>query len=141
MILCLFGSFFFIFNWHQLFYATDRWMQPQGSDKSSVLSPWECWGYFLFTSRSEFDQATEEALLDRLAAASLDDAEFQGVKQFCCHIVSEVSFWFCYFISSCGMLVIVSIFLCVCTMHSVKLVFLYKTYVWYMFKCWTGLVL
>ncbi|XP_022140026.1 GDP-L-galactose phosphorylase 1-like [Momordica charantia] len=67
-------------------------LQPQGSDKSSVLSPWECWGYFLFTSRSEFDQATEEALLDRLAAASLDDAEFQGVKQFCCHIVSRVSF-------------------------------------------------
>ncbi|XP_038894170.1 GDP-L-galactose phosphorylase 1-like isoform X2 [Benincasa hispida] len=66
--------------------------QPQVSDKSSILSPWECWGYFLFKSRSEFDQATENALLGRLAAASLDDAEFQGVKQFCCDVASKVAF-------------------------------------------------
>ena len=68
-------------------------MQSQGSDRSSILSPWECWGYFLFKSRSEFDQATEDALLDRIAAAaSLDDAEFQGVKQFCCDVAGKVSF-------------------------------------------------
>ncbi|XP_023520017.1 GDP-L-galactose phosphorylase 1-like [Cucurbita pepo subsp. pepo] len=68
-------------------------LQSQGSDRSSILSPWECWGYFLFKSRSEFDQATEDALLDRIAAAaSLDDAEFQGVKQFCCDVAGKVSF-------------------------------------------------
>ncbi|XP_050147958.1 GDP-L-galactose phosphorylase 1-like isoform X2 [Malus sylvestris] len=56
---------------------------------NSILSAWECGGYFLFKSRSEFDQATEEALLKQLGTVSPDDEGFQAVKLLCCSIASK----------------------------------------------------
>lgn len=63
-------------------------MQLQTST-NSILSAWECGGYFLFKSRSEFDQATEEALLKQLSTVSLDDKGFQAVKLLCCSVASK----------------------------------------------------
>ncbi|XP_009362225.2 GDP-L-galactose phosphorylase 2 [Pyrus x bretschneideri] len=59
------------------------------SSTNSILSAWECGGYFLFKSRSEFDQATEAALLKQLSTVSLDDKGFQAVKLLCCSIASK----------------------------------------------------
>lgn len=58
---------------------------------SRTLSAWECGGYFLFKSTSEFDQATEEAVVKKLSAVSLDDEGFQVVKQLCCSIADKFS--------------------------------------------------
>eukprot|EP00262_Sarcandra_glabra_P000679 TRINITY_DN10813_c0_g1_i1.p1 TRINITY_DN10813_c0_g1~~TRINITY_DN10813_c0_g1_i1.p1 ORF type:complete len:383 (-),score=59.95 TRINITY_DN10813_c0_g1_i1:133-1281(-) len=53
------------------------------------LSAWECGGHFVFKERSDFDRSTEDALLKRLAAVSLDEKGFQVVKQLCCSIASK----------------------------------------------------
>lgn len=66
-------------------------MQHQNSANSRTLPAWECGGYFLFRSRAEFDQATEEAIVEKLSAVSLDDEGFQGVKQLCCSIADKLS--------------------------------------------------
>ncbi|PQM37363.1 GDP-L-galactose phosphorylase 1 [Prunus yedoensis var. nudiflora] len=63
--------------------------QLQTSKNSCTLSAWECGGYFVVKSRSEFDQATEQALLKQLTTVSLDDEGFQGVKRLCCTIASK----------------------------------------------------
>ncbi|KAK3188696.1 hypothetical protein Dsin_028257 [Dipteronia sinensis] len=55
------------------------------------LSAWECSGYFLFRSRSEFDQVTEDAMRKHLSAVSLDDEGFQTVKQLCFSIASKLA--------------------------------------------------
>ncbi|XP_057971916.1 GDP-L-galactose phosphorylase 1-like [Malania oleifera] len=63
---------------------------PTSAD-SCALPAWECGGHFLFKSRSDFDEATEEAILERLAAASLDDERFQEVEQFCCRVAGKLA--------------------------------------------------
>lgn len=64
-------------------------LQMQNLANSRTISAWECGGYFLFKSRSEFDQAIEETMLRRLSAVSLDDEGFQVVKQLCCSIADK----------------------------------------------------
>lgn len=63
----------------------------QKSAISRNLLAWECGGYFLFGSKHEFDQVTEEAIHKRLSAVSLNDEGFQVVKQLCCSIASKLS--------------------------------------------------
>ncbi|XP_008225605.1 PREDICTED: GDP-L-galactose phosphorylase 1-like isoform X3 [Prunus mume] len=63
--------------------------QLHTSENFCTLSAWECGGYFVVKSRSEFDQATEHALLKQLTTVSLDDEGFQGVKRLCCTIASK----------------------------------------------------
>ncbi|KAK9267464.1 hypothetical protein L1049_009890 [Liquidambar formosana] len=63
--------------------------QLQTLASSCTLSAWECGGYFLFKSGYEFDCATEEAMIKRLNAVSLDDEGFQAVNQLCCSIASK----------------------------------------------------
>lgn len=55
------------------------------------LSAWECGGHFVFRARRDFDLASEESLVKRLAAISLDSEGFQAVKQMSCSIASEFS--------------------------------------------------
>lgn len=64
-------------------------MQLQTSKNSCTRSAWECGGYFLFKSRSEFDQATEKTLLKQLSTVSIDDEGFQAVKLLCCSIANK----------------------------------------------------
>ncbi|XP_039054098.1 GDP-L-galactose phosphorylase 1-like isoform X1 [Hibiscus syriacus] len=56
---------------------------------SRAISAWECGGYFLYADRYEFDQVTEDAMLNRLSSFSLDDCDFEAVKQLCCSIASK----------------------------------------------------
>ncbi|XP_050221575.1 GDP-L-galactose phosphorylase 1-like [Mercurialis annua] len=56
---------------------------------TSVLTAWECAGYFSFRSMPEFDQVTESILLKRLTTVSLDDEAFTAVKQVCCCIATK----------------------------------------------------
>ncbi|OMO73789.1 hypothetical protein COLO4_26862 [Corchorus olitorius] len=56
---------------------------------SHALSTWECGGYFLFRYRYEFDQVTEDVLLKRLRSFSLDEDDFEAVKQLCCSVASK----------------------------------------------------
>lgn len=63
--------------------------QLHTSKNFCTLSAWECGGYFVVKSRSEFDQATEQALLKQLTTVSLDDEGFQRVKRLCCTIASK----------------------------------------------------
>ncbi|KAJ4702976.1 GDP-L-galactose phosphorylase 1 [Melia azedarach] len=58
---------------------------------SCNLSAWECSGYFLFQTKHEFDQVTEEAMLKCLSTVSLDDEGFQAVKQLCRRIASKLA--------------------------------------------------
>ncbi|RVW27821.1 hypothetical protein CK203_107064 [Vitis vinifera] len=37
----------------------------------------ECSGHFVFKSRNDFDQVTEEAMLERMGTASLDEPGFR----------------------------------------------------------------
>ena len=67
----------------------------QNMANSGTLSAWECGGYFLFQSRSEFDQATEETMLNKLRDVSLDDEGFQVVKELCCSIADKFVAWIC----------------------------------------------
>ena len=63
----------------------------QTSATSHSVSGWECSGYFLFKSRNDFDEATEEAMVTRLGDVSLDEQGFQVVKQLCCSIASKLA--------------------------------------------------
>ncbi|KAK8488130.1 hypothetical protein V6N11_029883 [Hibiscus sabdariffa] len=56
---------------------------------SRAISAWECGGYFLFADRYEFDRITEDAMVNRLSSFSLDDHNFEAVKQLCCSIASK----------------------------------------------------
>ncbi|XVE89388.1 hypothetical protein DITRI_Ditri19aG0197700 [Diplodiscus trichospermus] len=56
---------------------------------SHAISAWECGGYFLFRNRYEFDEVTEDAMLKRLSSFSLDDNDFEAMKQLCCSIASK----------------------------------------------------
>ncbi|XP_022723553.1 GDP-L-galactose phosphorylase 1-like isoform X2 [Durio zibethinus] len=56
---------------------------------SHAISAWECGGYFLFKNRYEFDEVTEDAMLKRLSCFSLNDNDFEAVKQLCCSIASK----------------------------------------------------
>ncbi|POO00991.1 GDP-L-galactose/GDP-D-glucose phosphorylase [Trema orientale] len=64
-------------------------LQQQKSKDPCSLSAWECGGYFLFKSRSEFDQATERTMLKRLSIVSIDDDSFKAVKLLCCSTASK----------------------------------------------------
>ncbi|KAK8263085.1 hypothetical protein V6Z11_D12G017400 [Gossypium hirsutum] len=49
-----------------------------------------CLDYFLAEkNRYQFDQVTEDAMVDRLSSFSLDDNNFEAVKQLCCSIASK----------------------------------------------------
>lgn len=66
---------------------------PQVDTTSTVvcnLSAWECAGHFVFKARCDFDLATEETYVKRLAAASLDYEGFQAVKQLSCRVASKL---------------------------------------------------
>ena len=65
--------------------------QMRASANSHALSSWECSGHFVFKSRNDFDQVTEEAMLERMGTASLDEPGFQVVKQLCCSIASKLA--------------------------------------------------
>ena len=65
--------------------------QMRASTNSHALSSWECSGHFVFKSRNDFDQVTEEAMLERMGTASLDEPGFQVVKQLCCSIASKLA--------------------------------------------------
>lgn len=65
--------------------------QMRASANSHALSSWECSGHFVFKSRNDFDQVTEEAMLERMGTASLDEPGFQVVKQLCCNIASKLA--------------------------------------------------
>lgn len=67
--------------------------QMRASANSHALSSWECSGHFVFKSRNDFDQVTEEAMLERMVTASLDEPGFQVVKQLCCNIASKLASW------------------------------------------------
>ncbi|KAJ4980822.1 hypothetical protein NE237_031659 [Protea cynaroides] len=64
---------------------------PQRLAVAYSLSAWECGGYIVFKDRFEFDQATEEAMLERLGAFSLDDESFSVVMQLCCLVASRLA--------------------------------------------------
>ncbi|KAM5587459.1 GDP-L-galactose phosphorylase 1 [Rosa sericea] len=64
-------------------------LQQQTSKTSCTLSAWECGGYFLFKSRSAFDQAAEMTLLKQLSTVSIDEEGFQAVKLLCSSIASQ----------------------------------------------------
>ncbi|TYI80921.1 hypothetical protein E1A91_D05G119500v1 [Gossypium mustelinum] len=56
---------------------------------SHAISAWECGGYLLFRNRYQFDEVTEDAMVNRLSSFSLDDNNFEAVKQLCCSIASK----------------------------------------------------
>ena len=92
---CAEGSYFschWLWILHVCWLVIDS-MQLQKLANSKTLSAWECGGYFLFKSTSEFDQATEEAMLKKLSDVSLDDEGFQVVKQLCRSIADKFSGW------------------------------------------------
>ncbi|XP_077253781.1 GDP-L-galactose phosphorylase 1-like [Tasmannia lanceolata] len=72
--------------------GANMFLFPQvcSSAASINLSAWECGGHFIFKSKCDFDQATEEGVMKRLAAVSLRDEGFQAVKQLCCSIAKKV---------------------------------------------------
>ncbi|XP_050370020.1 GDP-L-galactose phosphorylase 1-like [Argentina anserina] len=64
-------------------------LQQHTSKTSFTLSAWECGGYFLFKSRSAYDQATEMTLLKQLSTVSIDKEGFEAVKLMCRSIASK----------------------------------------------------
>lgn len=64
--------------------------QVQSSSATNHLSAWECGGYFIFNTVTKFDDASEEEISNRLASVSLDDQDFQTLKQLCCRIANKV---------------------------------------------------
>ncbi|CAN6338957.1 unnamed protein product [Urochloa humidicola] len=54
------------------------------------LSAWECGGYFVYHTKSEFDNASEAEISNRLASASLHDGTFEDLKHLCCAIAAEL---------------------------------------------------
>ncbi|XP_042502644.1 GDP-L-galactose phosphorylase 1-like isoform X4 [Macadamia integrifolia] len=71
--------------------GTKMYLFPKRLMVGSSLSAWECGGYIVFKDRFEFDQATEEAVMERLGALSLDDECFSTVKQLCCSVASKLA--------------------------------------------------
>ncbi|KAB2041277.1 hypothetical protein ES319_D02G137100v1 [Gossypium barbadense] len=43
----------------------------------------------MLRNRYQFDQVTEDAMANRLSSFSLDDNNFEAVKQLCCSIASK----------------------------------------------------
>ncbi|KAF9588933.1 hypothetical protein IFM89_017612 [Coptis chinensis] len=70
-------------------FGTNMMLFPQNTCCS--LSALECGGHFVFKTKHEFDQASEEALLKRLADASLGNEDFLSVKQLCFRIADQLS--------------------------------------------------
>ncbi|XP_020595191.1 GDP-L-galactose phosphorylase 1-like [Phalaenopsis equestris] len=55
------------------------------------LHAWECGGYFLYSKSSDFDDASEPEISERLASVSMDAEGFQSLKQLCCGLTAMVS--------------------------------------------------
>ncbi|XP_008804719.1 GDP-L-galactose phosphorylase 1-like isoform X2 [Phoenix dactylifera] len=55
------------------------------------LSAWECGGYFVYHTKSDFDSVSEVEILKRMASISLDDDSFQALKQLCCNIANKLT--------------------------------------------------
>ncbi|OVA03339.1 hypothetical protein BVC80_7231g2 [Macleaya cordata] len=56
-----------------------------------TLSAWECGGHFVFKERNDFDRATEDILMKRMAAVSLTDEAFEAVKQLSCSVAGKLA--------------------------------------------------
>ncbi|RCV19559.1 hypothetical protein SETIT_3G395500v2 [Setaria italica] len=54
------------------------------------LPAWECGGYFVYHTRSEFDNASETEISNRMASASLQDGAFEDLKHLCCAIADDL---------------------------------------------------
>ncbi|CAN6348477.1 unnamed protein product [Urochloa humidicola] len=54
------------------------------------LSAWECGGYFVYHTKSEFDNASETEISNRMASASLQDGAFEDLKHLCCAIAADL---------------------------------------------------
>ncbi|KAF8655604.1 hypothetical protein HU200_061050 [Digitaria exilis] len=54
------------------------------------LSAWECSGYFVYHTKSEFDSASETEISKRMASASLQDGAFEDLKHLCCSIANDL---------------------------------------------------
>ncbi|XP_010245347.1 PREDICTED: GDP-L-galactose phosphorylase 1-like [Nelumbo nucifera] len=74
-------------------YGTKVFLFPQlhTLETSGSLSAWECAGHVVFKARSGYDEATEEDVLKRLGAFSLNDEQFGLVKQLCCNVASKLA--------------------------------------------------
>lgn len=55
------------------------------------LYAWECGGYFIYNRSSDFDNASEMEMIQRLASVSLDIKGFQSLKQLCCGITAKLA--------------------------------------------------
>nr|XP_010906486.1 GDP-L-galactose phosphorylase 2 isoform X2 [Elaeis guineensis] len=55
------------------------------------LSAWECGGFFVYNTKSDFDHVSEVEILKRMASMSLDDHSFQALKQLCCNIANKLT--------------------------------------------------
>lgn len=53
------------------------------------LSAWECGGYFMYNTKSEFVAASESELCKRMASVSLGNEDFEALKQLCCNIAMK----------------------------------------------------
>ncbi|KAG6489589.1 hypothetical protein ZIOFF_050864 [Zingiber officinale] len=53
------------------------------------LSAWECGGYFVYDTQSDFNHVTESYICSLLASVSLDAHNFKTLKQQCCTAVSK----------------------------------------------------
>nr|CAB3466495.1 unnamed protein product [Digitaria exilis] len=54
------------------------------------LSAWECGGYFVYHTKSEFDSASETEISKRMASASVQDGAFEDLKHLCCSIANDL---------------------------------------------------
>lgn len=57
------------------------------------LSAWECGGYFVYDTQSDFNRVTELDISNLLASVSLDAHNFKTLKQQCCTAVSKYTIW------------------------------------------------
>ncbi|XP_008794437.2 GDP-L-galactose phosphorylase 1-like isoform X1 [Phoenix dactylifera] len=56
------------------------------------LSAWECGGYFVYGTKSDFDCVSEVEIIKSMASISLDNSSFQALKQLCCNIAKKLIF-------------------------------------------------
>ncbi|XP_010923696.1 GDP-L-galactose phosphorylase 1 [Elaeis guineensis] len=56
------------------------------------LSAWECGGYFVYDTKSDFDCVSEVEIIKSMASISLDNSSFQALKQLCCNIANRLTF-------------------------------------------------
>ncbi|CAN6357030.1 unnamed protein product [Urochloa humidicola] len=54
------------------------------------LSAWECGGYLVYHTKSEFDNASETEISNRMASASFQDGAFEDLKYLCCAIAADL---------------------------------------------------